>query len=79
MYGKISSTFQLYRADVESSRLFIENILKHFARVFVLAKELYLQAQSLQQLNHHLLKELNTWDRMEIDKGLQLEDIRAEL
>jgi len=23
MYGKISSTFQLYRADVESSRLFI--------------------------------------------------------
>jgi hypothetical protein len=51
--------------------------LKHFARVFVLAKELYLQAQHLQQLNHFLLKELNTWDRMEIDKSLQLEDIRA--
>lgn len=56
MYSKISSTFQLYRADLESSRLFIDNTLKHFARVFVLAKELYLQAQNLQQLNHHLLK-----------------------
>lgn len=79
MYGKISSTFQLYRADEESSRLFVENALKHLARVFVLAKELYVQAQQLQQLNQFLLKELNAWDRMEIDKGLQLEDIRAEL
>lgn len=79
MYGKISNTFQLYRADIESSRLFIENILKHFSRVFVLAKSLYMQAQNLQQLNSFLITELNKWDRMEIDKELQLEDLKAQL
>lgn len=47
--------------------------------MFVLAKSLYLQVQNLQQLNSFLLSELNKWDRMEIDKGLQLEDLRAEL
>lgn len=79
MYNKICNSFQLYRADLESSKLFIENILKHFSKVFVLSKNLYLQAQNLQQLNYFLLSELNKWDRMEIDKNLQLEDIRAEL
>jgi hypothetical protein len=64
MYNKISNTFQLYRADIESSQLFIENILKHFSKIFVLSKNLYIQAQNLQQLNHLLLSELNKWDRM---------------
>lgn len=77
MYCKIKTTYELYRADQESSTLFISNTLKHISRVFVLAKSLYLQAQTLQQLNSFLLSELNKWDRMEIDKNLQLEDLRA--
>lgn len=72
MYNKISSTFQLYRADIESSTLFIDNVLKHFSKVFILSKNLYFQAQNLQNLNFYLLNELNKWDRMEIDKNLQL-------
>ena len=51
MYCKIRTTYELYRADQESSTLFISNTLKHISRVFVLAKSLYLQAQTLQQLN----------------------------
>lgn len=79
MYGKIKTTYELYRADQESSSLFISNTLKHMSRVFVLAKSLYLQVQNLQQLNYFLLSELNKWDRMEIDKNLQLEDLKAQL
>lgn len=55
MYNKISSTYQLYRADLETSGLFIDNVLKHFSKVFVLSKNLYFQAQSLQKLNSFLL------------------------
>ena len=72
MYGKIKTTYELYRADEESSSLFVSNTLKHISRVFVLSKFLYQQVQNLQQLNSFLLAELNKWDRMEIDKNLQI-------
>jgi hypothetical protein len=72
MYHKIKNTYDLYRADEESSSLFISNILKHFSKVFVLAKSVYFEAEQLQSLNSFLLAELNAWDRMEIDKNLQL-------
>lgn len=72
MFHKIKNTYDIYRADEESSTLFIANTLKHFSKVFVLAKSLYFEAIQLQNLNAFLLSELNTWDRMEIDKNLQL-------
>ena len=72
MYNKIRNTYDLYRADEESSGLFISNILKHFSKVFVLSKSMYFEAEHLQNLNSYILSELNNWDRMEIDKNLQL-------
>ena len=72
MYLKIKNTYDLYRADEESSALFISNILKHFSKVFVMAKSIYFEVEHLQNLNSFILLELNRWDRMEIDKTLQL-------
>lgn len=44
MFHKIKNTYDIYRADEESSTLFIANTLKHFSKVFVLAKSLYFEA-----------------------------------
>lgn len=63
MYKKIQDTSQLYSADVESFGLFMKNVLKNFAKVFVLGKNLYTEARNLQSLNTFLLSELSTWDR----------------
>lgn len=41
MYKKINNTLQLYSVDVETSKLFMKNVLKNFSKVFVLSKNLY--------------------------------------
>ena len=79
MYKKIRQSYDIYRVDEDSRTNFVSNIFKHFSKVFVLAKSLYFEAEQLQNLNSFLLSELNTWDRMQIDKNLQLEDLKAEL
>jgi hypothetical protein len=63
MYKKITSTLQLYSADLETSSMFIKNVLKNFSKIFVLGKSLYTQARNIQQLNTFLLSELSQWDK----------------
>lgn len=79
MYKKIQDTAQLYSADVESIGLFLKSVLKNFSKVFVMSKNLYAEARNLQSLNTFILRELSGWEKIQVDKNSQIEDLKAEL